>query len=158
MRLKTRKDILTGINDFPDGKERLQIQIRPSSFFRTARPFELMRLKIESLSTVPYVQILYQGDISLLNARVSFIKNYFELLGLVVLDPADKITSHEHTILVLCAKDEDYPDLIKKFIHAKCVARYIAGKVEHQEFESIYSGQNIFDLLSKLVLKLEGGK
>ena len=158
LRLQTRKDVLSGINDFPDGKERLQLQVTAPSFFRTARPFELLRLRMESLTHLPSVQIIYQGDISLLDARVRFIKNYFELLGLEVLDPTETIVGNHDSIIVLCAKDADYPDLIQQTLQSKCVARYIAGKIHHSEFESIFSGQNIFEVLSRLVAKLEEGK
>ena len=158
LRLQMRKDVLSGINDFPDGKERLQLQVTAPSFFRTARPFELLRLRMESLSHLPSVQIIYQGDISLLDARVRFIKNYFELLGLEVLDPTETFGANHENIIVLCAKDEDYPDLIQQTVQAKCVARYIAGKIHHSEFESIFSGQNIFEVLSRLVTRLEEGK
>ena len=155
-RVKTRKDVLAGMNDFPDGRERLGVQLLPSSLFRVSRPFEDLRLKIEELKDKPQVQILMKGDPALLNNRINFIKNYFELLGLDVIDHTKEDGQSEKRILVLCAKDEDYPDLVKVANSEKATARFIAGKFEGTDFEPIYSGQNIYDVLERLVSHLGG--
>ena len=155
-RVKTRKDILTGVNDYPDGQERLGMTLKKATSFRVARVFEEARLKIETLKNKPKVEILLHGDIGTLNNRINFIKNYFELIGLEVLDPIHSHQRPENKILVLCAKDEDYPELAKQNESQKCFAKYLAGKVEIPGYEAIHAGQDVFQVLSHLVNKLVG--
>ena len=104
------------------------------------------------------VEILFQGDLGLLNNRINFIKNYFELIGLEVIEPTHSPSIAENKILVLCAKDEDYPELAKQTQNQKCVAKYLAGKVEVSGFEMIHAGQDVYQVLSQLVTKLVGEK
>ena len=157
-RVKTRKDVLAGINDYPDAKEQLGLTLKKVDRFRVARIFEEIRLKVESLKNRPKVEILFQGDLGLLNNRINFIKNYFELIGLEVIEPTHAPSIAENKILVLCAKDEDYPELAKQTQNQKCVAKYLAGKVEVSGFEMIHAGQDVYQVLSQLVTKLVGEK
>jgi hypothetical protein len=156
--VKTRKDVLAGINDYPDAKEQLGLTLKKVDTFRVARIFEEIRLKVESLKNKPKVEILFQGDIGHLNNRINFIKNYFELIGLEVIEPTHAPSIAENNILVLCAKDEDYPELAKRTQNQKCVAKYLAGKVEVPGFEMIHAGQDVYQVLSQLVTKLVGEK
>ncbi len=154
-RVKFRKDVLAGINDYPDGTERLGFSLKQTETFRVARVFEEARLKVENIKNKPKVEILLHGDVSVLNNRINFIKNYFELIGLEVIDPLHSKEKPENKILVLCAKDEDYPDFAKQVESQKCFAKYIAGKVNIPGFESIHAGQDVYQVLSQLVIKLE---
>ena len=163
-----RKLILSGINDFPNKNEVLGISSPlVQNSFRLARSLEELRLRVEKLkpSQKKDVRIAFWGDYAALNARVNFVKNYFELLGLNVHDPHHSILKDEELkswlaqgksdeLIVLCAKDEDYPSLVLK-TGLSSTGNYVAGKVEVGSFESIYGGQNIYDVLSRLVLKLE---
>ncbi|MFY7992200.1 MAG: methylmalonyl-CoA mutase family protein [Bacteriovoracaceae bacterium] len=163
-----RKIILSGINDFPNKNEVLGISSPlGQESFRLARFFEELRLRVEKLkpSQKKDVRIVFWGDYAALNARVNFVKNYFELLGLKVHDPHHSIVKDEELkswvsqgkpdeLIVLCAKDEDYPSLILKTTLSS-TGNYVAGKVELGSLESIYGGQNVYDVLSRLVLKLE---
>ena len=163
-----RKLILSGINDFPNKNEVLNISSPlVQDTFRLARAYEELRLRVEKLkpSQKKDVRIVFWGDYAALNARVNFVKNYFELLGLKVHDPHHSIVKDEELkswlaqgksdeLTVLCAKDEDYPSLISK-INLSSTGNYVAGKVELGSLESIYGGQNVYDVLSRLVLKLE---
>lgn len=155
-RVFSRKDILAGINDYPDGKEMLKVSLKKPHLFRVSRPFEELRLKVEGLASKPKVFIALQGDYAALSARINFIKNYFELIGLEVVDPLIKESSQKDSILVLCAKDEDYPALLEQYKNYGLL--YVAGKVELPGAEAIYGGQNVLDVLSKLVTKIQGGK
>lgn len=157
-RIKLRKDVLAGINDYPDGKEQLGFSLKKAGSYRVARIFEEVRLKVEAIKHKPKVVILLHGDISVLNNRINFIKNYFELIGLEVIDPIHSHEDPENKIIVLCAKDEDYPDFAKQTENQKCFAKYLAGKVSVPGLEAIHAGQDVFQVLSQLVNKLEGKK
>lgn len=156
-RVKTRKDILAGMNDFPDGKEHLNVTLKESTLFRVSRSFEELRLKVETLQSKPKVQIMLKGDYAALNNRVNFIKNYFELIGLEVIDPIHSHGNPTQKIIVLCAKDEDYPALATT-LKESAVAKFVAGKVEVPDFTAIYAGQNVHQVLSQLVQTLVEGK
>jgi hypothetical protein len=154
LRFKTRKDVLAGINDYPNGVERLETQLSEPRFFRTSRVLEELRLKLESVPNLPKVQIIVSGDTAILSPRISFIKNYFELIGLQVIEEKNTVTPIENGILVLCSQDEHYPALIEQFKNHKAISYFIAGKFHSHQFESIHSGQNVFDVLEKLVSKI----
>ncbi len=158
LRVQTRKDVKAGLNDFPDGKEFLQIHLNKPSTFRVAREFEELRLKVESLKSKPVIQIIMKGSLAELSNRLSFIKNYFELIGLEVKAPSTDFGFDENDILVLCAKDEDYFELISQTEMMKNQFKFVAGKVESSHFQMIHAGQNIFQVLSSLVTKLAGNK
>ena len=156
-RVKTRKDILAGMNDFPDGKEHLKVTLKNPTSFRVSRGFEELRLKVETLGNKPKVQILLHGDYAALNNRVNFIKNYFELIGLEVIDPIHFHENPTNKIIVLCAKDEDYPEQAAK-VADKAVAKFVAGKVEVPGYAAIHAGQNVHQVLSLLVQTLVEAK
>jgi len=163
-----RKLVLSGINDFPNMNEKLEIKGEIKKVgFRLARGFELLRQRIENLkpSQKKNIRLIFWGDYAALNARVNFVKNYFQLLGLTVLDAEKSIQDltelkswtdkgNKEELIVLCAKDEEYPELIQNSALSK-TGNYIAGKVEHTGFEAIYGGQDIYAVLSNLVSKLE---
>jgi hypothetical protein len=157
-RVKTRKDVLAGVNDYPDGKEHLGTTLKQSTTFRVSRVFEEARLKVETIKNKPKVEILLYGDVGALNNRINFIKNYFELIGLEVIDPIHSHEKPENKILVLCAKDEDYPELVKQAETQTCFAKYVAGKVEVPGYEAIHAGQDVYQVLSQLANKLAGEK
>ncbi len=162
-----RKLVLSGINDFPNVKESLGLENLEASSFRVARGFEELRLRVEKLSKnkKKNVRIAFWGDYAALNARVNFTKNYFELLGLQIFDPGHSIQNSEELkswmsqgqgdeIIVLCAKDEDYSNLASQ-IKKSSTANFVAGRVDLGEHTAIYGGQNIFEVLTNLVSKLE---
>lgn len=149
--LRTRKHVLAGINDFPDSKERLFIQTLPSfGFFRLAEGFESLRVKMENAKNRPSVYVGVFGDYAALNARLNFVKNYFQLLGLEVQEvlTADELAAKEG-IAVLCAQDDDYP----KFSELKLKAqdKFIAGKIEIPGHINLYAGQDVLSVLEGIV-------
>jgi hypothetical protein len=102
--------------------------------------------------------MVLQGDISALSNRMNFVKNYFELIGLEVFETAQSNLKPENTILVLCAKDEDYSALGKQHENDYCLAKFVAGKVELPGFVAIHSGQDVYAILSQLVKTIVGTK
>lgn len=166
-----RQLILSGVNDYPNIQEKLNLS-RPLNpvGFRVAREFERLRLRIEKLTDLQRrpVRVLFWGDYASLNARLNFTKNYFELLGLEVLEPGHSIQDEDafeawlnqatpSEIQVLCAKDEDYPSLVAGVSDSQrsTVANFVAGKVEVVGYDAIFGGQNVYPILEKLVQVLE---
>lgn len=152
--LATRRQVLAGVNDFPDVKDELKLKSLPvPRFFRTARPFEELRLRMEG-ATKPDVYLAIQGDYAALNARINFVKNYFELLGLTVIDPGHSVTEKEvaerkEKFLVLVAADEHYANMTG--LKSAAVEKYLAGKTELDGYRNLFAGQNVYDVLSGIV-------
>ena len=165
--IKMRKKILSGINDFPDAKEVLGIDLKKSNFFRLSRVFEELRLNMEKIKK-PRVFIALFGDYAALNARLNFVKNYFELLGLEVLDLGasefdletfkKNLTLRDEEIIVLCASDEHYPTLKEAVPLMKTNNRFLAGKFEIESCKNLFVGQNIFENLQEIVKTFGGMK
>lgn len=151
--VNTRKHVLAGMNDYPDAKESLGARpAKPSPCFRIAQGFEELRLSMEALPTRPEVFIGIHGDYASLNARLNFVKNHFQLLGLTVHEVFDlSVLSQHQGITVLCAADEDYGAFDK--VPFRSEDRYIAGKVPREGFTNLFMGQNVEELLRKLVGK-----
>jgi hypothetical protein len=159
--IKTRKMVLAGINDFPDAKEALNLELKPTKFFRLARGFEALRLKMQSLAQKPKVHIALYGDYAALNARINFVKNYFELLGLKVDDPAhnhhdavtfmSEVKNRKEDILILCASDEGYLEIAPHVGETKFKEKFLAGRGEIPGFTSIFTGQDVYSVLEGLV-------
>lgn len=148
--VKTRRTVLAGMNDFPDAKEKLGLKKTPEALsFRVSRDFENLRLLVEKLKSPPKIRIAIMGDYAALNARVNFVKNYFELLGLEVKESLD-LKDIKEDIFVLCASDEDYPQLTLPEIKAD---KFIAGKFEMPGFQNLFAGQSVYEVLEKVVSK-----
>jgi Methylmalonyl-CoA mutase len=151
--LKKRKKIISGINDFPDSKEKLRVKLKKGQWNRPARIFEELRLQVEEIPTKRKVKILIFGQISELNSRISFVRNYFELLGLEVLETTNLNEFTPQDIIILCAKDDDYQSITSTIDPAKAFNAYIAGKVIYPGWSSLYMGQDVYGELDKLVQK-----
>jgi hypothetical protein len=163
--LQTRRHVLTGVNDFPDRKEKLELNEFSTPFFRVAAQFEELRLRMDRSPKRPKVFIALFGDYANLNARVNFVKNYFELIGLEVTDPGkghqelktltEEIKTRSEEIIVLCASDDQYPALEGSLEGIKATEKYLAGKYQLKDFSSLYAGQNVFEVLNSLVNRWE---
>lgn len=158
---RKRKKILAGINDFPDVKEKLGLKTLPANhFFRLSRDFEELRFRVEKLNKRPKVYIALLGDLAALNARINFVKNYFEVAGLEVIEPhhsqveVPDLSSHTEEIIVLCAKDEDYIKF--KTDSMKTQEKFVAGKVELPGFKNLFAGQDVYETLLGVVNRMEG--
>lgn len=164
--IKTRRLLMSGINDYPDVKEHLNLKLKTPETFRVARIFEELRIKMENVSSRPQVYVALFGDYGALNARLNFVKNYFELLGLTVLESGTSeldlenfkknLTSRKEEIIVLCALDDHYPEVAKAVSGLKASYKFIAGKFEMTGFTNLFAGQNVYEILEKLVSAYEG--
>lgn len=161
--IKNRKMVLSGTNDYPDVKERLAVELKEVPFFRVARIFEELRLKMEKVKQKPEVRIALFGDYSALNGRLNFVKNYFELLGLTVHEPGKSemdfekdLSGLKEEIVILCASDDDYTKIEKPIQTLKVKNKFIAGKVELQGFKNLFAGQNVYDVLESVVNEFGG--
>lgn len=153
--LATRRHVLAGLNDFPDTKDALNLSSLPEArFFRTGRSFEELRLRMEKAPVKPAVYLAIFGDYAALNARINFVKNYFELLGLKVTDPgkseagSESLIRRSEEILVLVSSDDQYESL--KDIKTQAKEKFIAGKTEVTGFSNLYAGQNVLEVLTGL--------
>jgi len=148
LQIKTRKQLMAGTNDYANPKETLPVKKLRPSFYRTARSFEELRLQMEQMEKKPQVEIKLAGDYAALSPRINFVKNYFNLLGLEVHDPLHP-PKEKSEIIVLCAADADYPELMSKT--QKSDFNFVAGKVELSGFTPIFAGQNVYEVLKNLV-------
>ncbi len=148
--VKTRKTVMSGMNDYPDVKEHLKLNLKAPKQFRVARIFEDLRLKMESLKK-PEVAILLHGEYGALNARLNYVKNYFELLGLTVHERMNASECKED-IVVLCSLDEGYEAFNPEI---KANLKYIAGKVEKPGYKNLFAGQNVYEVLEEIVSKYD---
>ncbi len=158
--LSTRRHVLAGVNDFPDIKDQLKLSHLPKArFFRTGREFEELRLRMENRSDRPDVYLAVLGDYAALNARINFAKNYFELLGLKVIDPGHgssttgelqkEIDSRKEKFLVLISTDEQYGELAG--VSTSASEKFLAGKTEIPGFLNLFAGQNVLEVLTGIV-------
>jgi hypothetical protein len=158
--INTRRLMMAGTNDFADAKDHVGNLTINSRFYRLAQDFEKTRLNVQGLKSIPKVFIALYGDYGALNARVNFVKNYFELIGLTVSDPGESITDkkffadslkgHESDVVVLCSSDELYPEIASLVMDLKAKEKFIAGKYELPGFANLFAGQDVLSVLSKL--------
>lgn len=164
--VKTRRHVMSGMNDYPDVKEHLKLKLKAPKVFRVARIFEEQRLMMEEVKNKPTVYVALFGEYGALNARLNFVKNYFELLGLTVHDPGHTeldlesfkkgLTERKEDIIVLCALDEQYPNLMEAVKSIKSQDKFIAGKFEMTGFKNLFGGQNVYEVLENLVSRFAG--
>lgn len=147
--LRTRKKVLVGVNDYPDHRERLGNITLKKKIFRVAQEFESLRLEMERIGKAPKVFVAVHGDQAALNARINFVKNYFELLGLEVTEGVENLPD-ETDIFVLCASDEDYPSFAAKCQNVKAREKFVAGKVNLPGLTAIHAGQDVYQVLKDL--------
>jgi hypothetical protein len=156
--VKTRKAVMSGMNDYPDVKETLNAKLKGPKLFRVARPFEELRLRMEKIKR-PEVCIGVYGDYGALNARLNFVKNYFELLGLTIHESMDTdLSNHKEEIIAICAMDDHYQNLNSTINSIKTNHKFVAGKTELNNFKNLFAGQNIYDVLESIVVTFEGRK
>ena len=163
--LKQRKSIISGINDYPDVKEKLDLKLKAPFLFRTPRIFEELRLRMEQVKK-PVVYIALFGEYGSLNGRLNFVKNYFELLGLNVHEAGHSVTdinefkkdliSRKEEIIVLCSLDDKYPEISSAALEVKVALKFIAGKTEMAGYKNLFAGQNIYEVLEEIVTSFEG--
>jgi hypothetical protein len=155
-----RKTTIVGVNDFSQTDESLRqlygqdISFKPEEgLFPLRRPtkkIEQLRYKLETKKL--QITILAYGVESKLSGRISFCKNYFEVLGKEVeVCFIDKVETPSSDVFVLCALDDEYEDLFKQIKLDESIKYFIAGKKYKKEgCQNIYQGQDIYEVLSTL--------
>ena len=133
--LATRKNIMVGINQYPNSQEDMSTEtgdiplpakrlpgdqciIEPLELFRGSRDFENMRLKTEThQGKKPLVFMLAVGNLTMRRARAMFASNFFACAGFQVIDNigfespekgARTAIDAGADIVVLCSSDEEY--------------------------------------------------
>lgn len=171
--IRKRKMVVTGVNNFSNpedkiyGLDLLKFEKEQTGLFplrRNAREFETLRFKLEKMGKDFKGKAIMWKKPALLSARMTFAQNYFELLGIPVLESLANNTSDLKEILngdesfyVLVAMDDDYNEMLESLTSDKEI--YLAGKVEVENkeaiTENIYMGQDVYAVLENLAQKLE---
>ena len=157
----TRKIVQAGINDFPEATERVHLKKRFQNIDhrRLGMAFEQLRLKTQDLLAPPTVAIAVVGDYAALNARLSFTKNFFELLGLKVLEPGHGLKESEVvqwtkntkcSVWAIVAADADHEALS---MQVPITTRlYLAGKTVKSGMINLHAGMDVRLALEDLLL------
>ena len=135
--LANRKEILLGVNQFPDLNEKLKSRVtsspekrkpsekekiaEPIKVFRAAEEFENLRLTTENLTNIPKVFLFTYGNLAHRKARAFFTTNFFGCAGFEIIDNPGFSTIEEgisavkesnSEIIVICSSDEEYVTIV----------------------------------------------
>lgn len=168
-----RKHNICGVNNYALTEEKLDKKIKVKmlakdekselnkSLFplrRLSHEFEILRLQYERgmKNDKKTLLIQYFGDYKKVNARLMFVQNYFEILGLEIkVTKIDKETPLDTSLycgVVYCALDDDYDEMFKNAELPKGQPLYLAGKkYQKDSIQNLYMGQNVLNLLSDFV-------
>ena len=154
--MATRKNIMVGINQYPNFQEDMSAEMRdipfpakrlpddqciiePLELFRGSRDYENMRLTTENHSgKKPLVFMLTVGNLAMRRARAMFASNFFACAGFQVIDNigfespekgARSAIDAGADIVVLCSSDEEYASLapaVMPLLKDRCIP-VIAG-------------------------------
>lgn len=136
LQMATRREVLVGINQYPNAVETAKNEIaddiafpqqmsnigvvKPISIYRGAMAFEKLRLATEKHSYRPKVFLLPIGNITIRKARANFSINFLGCAGYEIIDnPGFNSASEgvkaaldcEADIVVVCSSDEEYGKL-----------------------------------------------
>ncbi len=138
MNIATRREILLGVNQYPNFNEKIATQIdtnivnkelkidtdnlwaKPLKQYRGAKAFEMLRLETEKFAKRPKVFMLTIGNLAMRKARATFACNFFACAGYEVVDNNGFATTEEGikaaldanaNIIVICSSDEEYTEL-----------------------------------------------
>jgi methylmalonyl-CoA mutase len=141
MNIATRREILLGLNQYPNFNEKIlqnvdlevfnqEIKVetenllgKPLKLYRGAKAFELLRLATEKMSKRPIVFMLTIGNPGMRKARATFSCNFFACAGFEVVDTNGFETIEEGVksameakseIVVICSSDEEYAEFAPK--------------------------------------------
>jgi len=141
MNIATRREIILGVNQYPNFNEKISNQIdfnilnhkietatenllaKPLKPYRGAKAFELLRLETEKLAKQPKVFMLTIGNLGMRKARATFACNFFACAGFEVIDNNGFATIEEGIssaieaqadIVVICSSDDEYAELAPK--------------------------------------------
>lgn len=135
MDIANRKEILLGVNQYPNFTEKIEkelddklfnkptatgCEVEPLIWYRGAMAFEALRYKTDTYSKNnkrPLAFMLTIGHLAMRKARAQFASNFFAVAGFEVMEGkgyceiADGIREAIHAkadIIVLCSSDEEY--------------------------------------------------
>ena len=169
---QSRKITITGVNNFANPEDSFQKlfntnidlskRIGDENFpLRTvASEFETIRNHFKA--DVNPVKVLVLDPESKVSARINFCRNYFEVIGANVTEvkTIDDIKENDHVII--CGTDETYEkdlsEILKSLDTKNIKSTYVAGKIDITKYQgisdSLYMGQNIFEVLSHFIKEL----
>lgn len=137
LNIATRKEVLLGTNQYPNGEERItrdqdesifqaDDQTHPGAIIQTlktyrgAQAFELMRYKTDKYSRThprPKAWMFSFGDLTMRKARAGFASGFFACAGYDIVDNhgfetieqgIEACRTAKPDIVVICSSDEDY--------------------------------------------------
>lgn len=154
--LATRRQVLVGVNNYPDLNERALNDATDlaQAEWRMARAFEEIRLRTErhaaDTGRTPRVLLLKRGDLKMRMARATFCQNFFGCAGFeiaesVELDPAADL-------VVLCSSDPEYLALAREIVPRTSAPVVVAGNPKEQIAELRAAGvQGFVHVLSNQI-------
>jgi len=122
--LAQRREILVGINQYPDARGKAPAGLTLSGeeeWMRAATGFEMMRLRTEKAPETPAVFLLTFGNLAMCRARAQFSANFFGIAGFRILDNNRFATVEEGIqaarksgarIVVACSSDDEYEQTV----------------------------------------------
>lgn len=124
--LATRRDVLLGVNQYPNFTEKAPEGLTEEILNRTLRgaaPFEAMRLRTEQSGLCPKAFMLTFGNLGMCRARAQFSSNFFAVAGIEVIDNnrfatleegvAAALASHAQ-LVVACSSDDEYAEAVPR--------------------------------------------
>jgi methylmalonyl-CoA mutase len=128
--LASRKEILVGINQYPDSGVKAPKELSEAAekqWMRAAAPFEKLRLHTEKAIQTPQVFLLTFGNLAMCRARAQFSANFFGIAGYRIIDN-NRFASVEEgvqaavrsgaRIVVACSSDEEYGEAVPQIARA----------------------------------------
>lgn len=171
--VRKRKVSITGINNFANPTESIASLYQCSQVFeksrarfpirRLASEFEHLRMRYENSEIKFKGYIAVYGDSSKLSARVNFAKNFFEILGIEMIESVGtNLKDKDHlkqigdaNLVVICASDTDYAEFVPIALETFSGKKlFVAGKYDSFDVKSIYMGQDVYSVLEQLVGEL----
>lgn len=151
-----RRLVQAGVNDF--ALAQAQVELHPrwklNDHVRLARGFEELRLSVKTKTAVHMAVV---GSYASLQARANFTKNYFELLGLEVVEQIFSTPTEAREWL---KQSKLGAWVTSDQLHGECFQicerTYLAGKTEVAGCVNIFAGQDVFGELSALASWLQG--
>lgn len=149
--------------------------IEPLERFSKVAMFEELRARVQTLLTNglarPKCYVVGVGSQAQLSARMSFCKDYFEVIEMEVIESVNEelvlpenIKSSD--VICLVSLDADYKELFEDGLDSKMNFKnqFIAGRPTEENAEMtkklklkpIHVGQDIYEVLNKLVISWEG--
>jgi methylmalonyl-CoA mutase len=169
---QSRKITITGVNNFANPEDSFQKlfntnidlskRIGNEKFPLRTVAFEFETIRNDFKAEVNPVKVLVLDSESKVSARINFCRNYFEVIGANVTEvkTIDDIKENDH--IIICGTDETYEKdlskILKSFKAKKIKSTYVAGKIDITKYQgitdSLYLGQNIFEVLSHFTKEL----